>query len=85
MGDLLGSAGCDCGAQLEQAFQRISEEGRGVVVYLQKDVRPRRSCSCTHVSNEEVGPGHADQTRLREFGVGAQILKDLGPVAGCGC
>jgi 3,4-dihydroxy 2-butanone 4-phosphate synthase/GTP cyclohydrolase II len=30
------------------------------------------------VANEESVPGHKDQTRLREFGVGAQILKDLG-------
>src|SRR5687767_12032334 len=36
-GDLLGSAACDCGSQLEQAFQRIREEGRGVVVYLQRE------------------------------------------------
>jgi 3,4-dihydroxy 2-butanone 4-phosphate synthase/GTP cyclohydrolase II len=78
MGDVLGSADCDCGAQLEQAFRRISEEGRGVVIYLQKDQAPRDKLLCSHVSNEEVVPGHRDQTRLREFGVGAQILKDLG-------
>jgi 3,4-dihydroxy 2-butanone 4-phosphate synthase / GTP cyclohydrolase II len=77
-GDLLGSAGCDCGYQLEQAFQRIREEGRGVVVYLQRDASGKGKLQCTHVPNEEAVPGHADQTRLREFGVGAQILKDLG-------
>ncbi|MHB8876187.1 MAG: 3,4-dihydroxy-2-butanone-4-phosphate synthase [Myxococcaceae bacterium] len=77
-GDLLGSAGCDCGAQLQQAFARISEEGRGVIVYLQKDQPARTRLVCTHISNEETVPGHQDQTRLREFGVGAQILKDLG-------
>jgi 3,4-dihydroxy 2-butanone 4-phosphate synthase/GTP cyclohydrolase II len=77
-GDLLGSAGCECGYQLEQAFQRIREEGRGVVVYLQREASGKGKLQCTHVSNEEAVPGHADQTRLREFGVGAQILKDLG-------
>ncbi|HYO53619.1 3,4-dihydroxy-2-butanone-4-phosphate synthase [Archangium sp.] len=78
MGDLLGSAGCDCGSQLEQAFQRIQEAGRGVVVLLQRDVPARNRLQCTHASNEEAVPGHNDQTHLREFGVGAQILKDLG-------
>jgi 3,4-dihydroxy 2-butanone 4-phosphate synthase/GTP cyclohydrolase II len=78
VGDLLGSSGCDCGGQLEQALQRIHEAGRGVVVYLQRDVPAKNRLECTHVSNEVVVPGHTDQTRLREFGVGAQILKDLG-------
>jgi len=78
VGDLLGSSGCDCGAQLRQAFARIAHEGRGVVVYLQKDQPPEARLLCTHVSNEEKVPGHKDQTRLREFGVGAQILRDLG-------
>jgi len=78
VGDLLESSGCDCGAQLRQALHRIAEEGRGVVVYLQKDRPPEARLLCTHVSNEEKVPGHKDQTRLREFGVGAQILRDLG-------
>ena len=78
VGDLLGSLDCDCGAQLRQAFARIGNEGRGVIVYLQREQGARARLECTHVSNEEAIPGHKDQTRLREFGVGAQILKDLG-------
>jgi 3,4-dihydroxy 2-butanone 4-phosphate synthase/GTP cyclohydrolase II len=78
MGDLLGSSQCECGSQLEQAIHRIQEEGRGVIVYLQKDVPAKTRLQCTHLSNEVVVKGQPDQTRLREFGVGAQILKDLG-------
>ncbi|MDY7229935.1 3,4-dihydroxy-2-butanone-4-phosphate synthase [Hyalangium rubrum] len=78
MGDLLGSSGCDCGSQLEQAFQRIQAAGRGVIIYLQKDAPAKARLQCTHTSNEQVVRGKPDQTRLREFGVGAQILKDLG-------
>lgn len=78
VGEVLGSTGCDCGSQLEQAFQRIHEEGRGVIIFLQRGASAKNPLRCTHVSNEESVPGRADQTRLREFGVGAQILKDLG-------
>jgi len=77
-GDVLGSAGCDCGAQLQQALSRIAEEGRGVIVYLQKDQPADATLLCTHVAREDAGPLRADATRLREFGVGAQILRDLG-------
>jgi 3,4-dihydroxy 2-butanone 4-phosphate synthase / GTP cyclohydrolase II len=77
VGDFLGSAGCDCGHQLEQAFRAIAEAGRGVLVYLHKDVSPRAALVCTHQQQEDGG-GERDHKRLREFGVGAQVLKDLG-------
>jgi 3,4-dihydroxy 2-butanone 4-phosphate synthase/GTP cyclohydrolase II len=77
VGDLLGTAGCDCGSQLEQAFKAIADAGRGVLVYLHKAVLPTSALTCTRAQAEEAGPG-ADRSRLREFGVGAQILKDLG-------
>ncbi|MBI3186167.1 MAG: 3,4-dihydroxy-2-butanone-4-phosphate synthase [Myxococcales bacterium] len=74
-GDLLGSTACDCGAQLTKAFAAIAEAGRGVIVYLQKDPGARAMLACTHAAEER---GRKDHGRLREFGVGAQILKDLG-------
>jgi 3,4-dihydroxy 2-butanone 4-phosphate synthase / GTP cyclohydrolase II len=77
-GDVLGSASCDCGAQLQQALQRIAEEGRGVIVYLQKDQPVDSTLVCTHLARQQEPGGRTDHTRLREFGVGAQILKDLG-------
>lgn len=78
VGDQLGSTQCDCGSQLDQAFQRIQEAGKGVIIYLQKDIPAKARLQCTHIPNEEAVQGKPDQTRLREFGVGAQILKDLG-------
>jgi 3,4-dihydroxy 2-butanone 4-phosphate synthase/GTP cyclohydrolase II len=77
-GDVLGSASCDCGAQLQQALRRVADEGRGVIVYLQKDQAVESTLVCTHLAGEQEAPLRADHTRLREFGVGAQILKDLG-------
>ncbi len=77
-GDVLGDTGCDCGRQLQSAFDQIEAAGQGVVVYLQKHMSPSQRLACTHTPNEEVVQGAQDQTRLREFGVGAQILKDLG-------
>lgn len=75
-GELLGSSDCDCGWQLQQAFRRIAEEGCGVIVYLNRELPPAAKLECTHRYRDEL-PDH-DRTRLREFGLGAQILKDLG-------
>jgi 3,4-dihydroxy 2-butanone 4-phosphate synthase / GTP cyclohydrolase II len=77
-GDLLGSTACECGNQLQQALRRIREEGKGVVVYLQRDVPPPAKLQCTHTwHDDERRPGE-DRGRFREFGIGAQILRDLG-------
>lgn len=77
-GDVLRLGTCECGPQLDDALRAIETAERGVVLYLQKPVTARSALVCTHVSNEEMVPGHTDQTRLREFGIGAQILRDLG-------
>ena len=64
--------------QLHHAFERIAKEGRGVLVVLQKHVSGLDALSLTPASNERAVPGRSGQTRLREFGLGAQILRDLG-------
>jgi 3,4-dihydroxy 2-butanone 4-phosphate synthase/GTP cyclohydrolase II len=65
MGNVFESAGCDCGPQLESALQMIAAEGCGVVVYL-------RGHEGRHAYRLQ------DEGDARDYGVGAQILADLG-------
>lgn len=68
-GNVFKSGGCDCGPKLNRALQMIASEGCGVVVYL----RGHESRHAYHVRAAEVDPVDA-----RDYGVGAQILADLG-------
>jgi 3,4-dihydroxy 2-butanone 4-phosphate synthase / GTP cyclohydrolase II len=78
-GDVFGSASCDCGAQLRAALQAIEREGRGVLLYvypsgrqsLVHDVR-------AHVLHEENARVAGREHKLRDFGLGAQVLSQLG-------
>ncbi len=74
--DVLDSATGD--GALKAAMAAIAKEGRGVLVYLRKPIDATRALQAAPSSNEENVPGKSEQTRLREFGVGAQILTDLG-------
>lgn len=85
-GDIFGSCRCDCGPQLHKAMEMIQKEGKGIIVYMNQEGRGIGLVNKLHAYKlQETGVDTVDanlelgfKPDLRDYGVGAQILRYMG-------